>query len=71
MLLGTELDKKKKLTDKDVKKLLKKLLIQIKNEELEERMKKYYKNNEKLITYHEFIDLTISLVEKPEILPIY
>ncbi|EAR92413.2 phosphatidylinositol-specific phospholipase C, X domain protein (macronuclear) [Tetrahymena thermophila SB210] len=71
LLLGAEIDKKKKITDKEVKKLLRKLLIQINNEELEDKIKKYYKNNEKSLTYNEFIELTITLLEKPEIQPIY
>ncbi|KAL4503997.1 hypothetical protein ABPG72_022627 [Tetrahymena utriculariae] len=71
LLLGADIDKKKKITDKEVKKLLRKLLIQINNEELEDKIKKYYKNDEKSLAYNEFIELTISLLEKPEIQPIY
>lgn len=47
MLLGSEVDKKKKINEKDVKKMLRKLLISIRNEELDDRMKKYFIGNEK------------------------
>lgn len=81
MMVSVDIDKRKKMTEKDVKKSLRKLLISIRNDELEERIKKYYltttttsnNNNsiEKTITYNDFITLVISLIEKQEIQPIF
>jgi len=64
MLKGTGIDKKKKFGISEIKEILKKLLISIRADDLEQKTSGFYKNKEKMLTYDDLVALLLLLLEK-------
>jgi len=64
MLKGTGIDKKKKFEISEIKEILKKLLISIRADDLEQKTSGFYKNKEKMLSYDDLVALLLLLLEK-------